>query len=379
VEAKAALRTADLPAALSNQLLHLILMPTEACNFRCVYCYEDFRYKRMEPWVVSGVKRLLTRRAPRLRSLLFSWFGGEPLLASDVIEEVMVHARGLRSTRPELGISADMTTNGYLLAPALFERMVGLGVNQFQISFDGPREWHDRKRILAGGKGTFERIWSNLLAARESGREFAITVRVHADRLNAGVLPGFLQQYKRAFGSDPRFKLFIRSLSRLGGPHDASLEIFDREEGDRVIGALRDLARSEGLALADITGRESVCYASRPNSFLVRANGRLNKCTVALEHPNNQVGRIHEDGTVEVRSPRVAGWMRGFVSGDAQELKCPMIGYASKGEGSHGTRAIPLEPLPLPSGAGESSAAGATGAIPGRERVRSQSSGAFDV
>ncbi|HEY6572205.1 MAG TPA: hypothetical protein VI198_02705, partial [Candidatus Eisenbacteria bacterium] len=59
----------DLQASISPRLLHLILLPTEACNFRCVYCYEAFRLKRMEPSVVAGVKRLLERRAPTLHRL----------------------------------------------------------------------------------------------------------------------------------------------------------------------------------------------------------------------------------------------------------------------------------------------------------------------
>src|SRR5262245_31032656 len=42
--------------SLANNILQLILMPTEACNFRCTYCYEDFRYQSMHPDVVLGVK-----------------------------------------------------------------------------------------------------------------------------------------------------------------------------------------------------------------------------------------------------------------------------------------------------------------------------------
>ena len=33
-----------------------------------------------------------------------------------------------------------------------------------------------------------------------------------------------------------------------------------------------------------------VCYAARANSFVVRSNGQLNKCTVALDTDYNHVG-----------------------------------------------------------------------------------------
>ena len=49
----------------NNRVLHLIVLPTEACNFRCTYCFEDFKLKRMEPWVVLGLERWLTSRASR--------------------------------------------------------------------------------------------------------------------------------------------------------------------------------------------------------------------------------------------------------------------------------------------------------------------------
>ena len=312
----------------SNESLHLIVLPTEACNFRCVYCYEDFRLKRMEPAVVRGIKALLTRRAPGLADLSVSWFGGEPLLACDVIEDVMTHVRALAEANPRLRVASDATSNGYVLTRALAGRLLDVGVTRFQISFDGPREWHDRKRMLAGGGGTFDRIWCNLLALRELKRHYAITIRVHVERENAAAIPRFLDQCAEAFGSDPRFEVFVRGLSRLGGSNDAALPVFERADGRPVFERLRRYARSRGLRTMRLSPQHAICYAARANSFVVRADGRLNKCTVALNHPNNQVGRIREDGTVDVDSRRMAAWMRGFWSGSRVELKCPMKGYA---------------------------------------------------
>jgi uncharacterized protein len=321
----------DILSSLANNVLHLILMPTEACNFRCVYCYEEFKYKRMEPWVVRGVKTWIARRAPELRHLNLSWFGGEPLLATDLIEEIMTDARRLAEANPELQLGSNMTTNGYTLGRPTFERLLQLGVSDYQVSFDGPREFHDRKRVLAGGKGTFDRIWGNLIAAREVPDNFTITVRVHVDRENQGAIPDLIDQYEACFGGDRRFDLFIRGLSRLGGPNDANLDILQGEEGAEVLDRLRENARARGLTLAEATQGVPICYASRANSFVVRSNGRLNKCTIALEHPNNQVGMIREDGTVAIDPPRMAQWMRGLKTEDLGELKCPMIGYADAG------------------------------------------------
>lgn len=320
------LSTEDLARSLSNERLHLILMPTEACNFRCVYCYEDFKYRRMEPWVVEAVRKWIASRAPGLRSLHLSWFGGEPLLARGVIRTLMEDARALREKHLDLEVTSNATTNGYLLTPPALIELVDLGVTAYQISFDGPPEHHDRKRVLAGGGATFGRIWGNLLAAREVARSFSITIRMHVDHENASDAPRFIEMVSEAFGDDDRFDLYIRGLSRLGGPNDASLAVFDRDEAPNFIEPLKEQARSIGIRLFEAEPGHSICYASRGNSFVVRANGRLNKCTVALEAPSNQVGSLRKDGTVELKPAPMSLWMRGLRSGNAAELKCPMRG-----------------------------------------------------
>jgi uncharacterized protein len=303
-------------------------MPTEACNFRCVYCYEDFKYRRMEPWVVEAVRKWIASRAAGLRSLHLSWFGGEPLLARGVIRTLMGDARALHEKHADLAVTSNATTNGYLLTPAVLTELVDLGVDGYQISFDGPPEHHDRKRVLAGGGATFERIWGNLLAAREVARTFSITIRLHVDHENATDAPRFIEMVHEAFGGDGRFDLYIRGLSRLGGPNDDALAVFDRDEAPGFIEPLKEQARSLGLRLFEADPGHSICYAARANSFVVRANGRLNKCTVALEELSNQVGMLREDGTVALKPAPMTLWMRGLRSGDAAALKCPMRGIA---------------------------------------------------
>ena len=72
-------------SCLTPRLQELIILPTEKCNFRCTYCYEDFLIGKMPPAIERGVKALIDRRSDSLDRLEISWFGGEPLLAADVV------------------------------------------------------------------------------------------------------------------------------------------------------------------------------------------------------------------------------------------------------------------------------------------------------
>lgn len=336
----------DLCGCLANDMLQLILLPTEACNFRCVYCYEDFQYNKMAPSVVRGVKNYLTLRAPELSALTVSWFGGEPLLAREIIDDVLIHVHSLLRAHSGIHFFSDITTNAYLLDRPLFERLLALGVTQYQIAFDGPQQWHDKMRKLANGRGTYQRIWDNVTAMREVKGDFKIILRLHVSMENDVAAPQFIDEYRKTFGNDPRFTLFLRPLSRLGGANDPILPVFDAKQGGKAIKALSKCAeehRVEHVTLKDVT---PICYASRANSFVVRANGRLNKCTVALEHPLNQIGQIREDGSLQIESKKMLPWMRGIQSRDMAELECPMHGLVES-QGRQNSRQR-RGPAPLP-------------------------------
>ena len=317
-----------------NRRLHLIVMPTEACNLRCTYCYEAFAHGRMPPPVVEALKRFMTRRAPELDRLELGWFGGEPLLARDVIDRVMLHARTLAGAHPGLHLQAEMTTNAYTLTRSVFERLVELGITMFQISFDGPKTWHDRKRRRPDGGATYDRIWGNVLAMRGVQQEFTILLRLHIDRENCAASSVFVDEVQAAFAGDERFRLFLRPLSRFGGPNDPGLQPLEGEAGKGSLAALTEYAAQCGVPTYEPLESHRACYASYGNSFVVRSDGRLNKCTLALEHPRNQVGRLLPDGHVELSNELMAGWMRGVLTDDSAALRCPMRGFADPEPGT---------------------------------------------
>lgn len=150
-----------------SSYFHLIVMPSEECNFRCTYCYETFPRGRMEPQVVEGIKNLINTGINKLNKLAISWFGGEPLSEPDIIMNITDSF--LPKVR-ELGIEykGNVTTNGYFLTPELCKELVDRGIRTYNITLDGLREDHDQNRILKGGGKTFSVIADNLKSIKNT-------------------------------------------------------------------------------------------------------------------------------------------------------------------------------------------------------------------
>jgi len=315
----------ELSAAFTNEALHLIVLPTEQCNFRCTYCYEDFAIGQMEPSTIQGVKRLLDKRFPGLRSLTVSWFGGEPLLGRGVVEDVSAHITERVAGQSGLRYEADMTTNGYLLDLPTAERLSLLGVRTYQISLDGPPAVHDTTRVRANGSASFQRIWNNLLALRTSDLPLRVLLRVHLTRATLPCMPEFLAQVRDTFLDDDRFSVKLRPVERMGGPNDESIDVLPWAERAEIVKELGK-ALGTGSAASEEPGRMDVCYAARPNSFVIRADGGIAKCTVALNDPANTVGRLLPDGSLRIDNAQLGPWVRGWATRDQDAVRCPYLG-----------------------------------------------------
>ena len=304
----------------SSNYLNLIILPTEACNFRCTYCYETFENRKMPRPVVTGIKSLIDRRGADLDELEISWFGGEPLLALDVITEISKHALHVAKTEG-FTFRSGMTTNGYFLDQDRFMQCLNHKIDFFQISLDGNPDDHNASRKLASGGGTFDRIWSNLIAMKGTRAEFVVLLRLHYTMENFISVGQFARRIRDVFGDDQRFRFFFHNIARLGGANDESITIVSEQDQKKFEEHLWD---ASGLPRPPSQDESYVCYAAKGNSLLIRSTGRLAKCTVALNDSCNDIGWISESGEVCIDQRKYQRWIAPLVEADWENVGCPL-------------------------------------------------------
>jgi uncharacterized protein len=292
----------------------------------------------MDPWVVDAVLKLIGKRAAEgLKRLEIEFFGGEPLAAWDVLVAIAKEASHLcASTGTDF--VAGITTNATRLTAERLSVLLEYGVKNFQITLDGPKPIHDTRRVTHTGKGTFEQVWHALELIKNTDSDVDVIIRLHYDPDTFPMLvrpDGFLNELvERLVKDDSRFRIMFQVLGRLGGANDANISVFSREDGQAALQQLTDRALQLGATPYQIpqwsagplgeSGLE-VCYAARANAFVIRPNGDIAKCTVALQDQRNRVGRLTSTGELQIDHEKHLPWLKGLLTGNPLQLTCPAL------------------------------------------------------
>lgn len=332
-------KLADLPVealravknALNQEHFHLILSPTERCNFRCRYCYEDFAVGKMSSNTEARVKNFLAKKVPSLGSLQLSWFGGEPLLAKKQVLSITAFAHAICQANG-VNLSGDMATNGWLLSTETVSQFSQVGLTDYQVTLDGADEHHDRTRVDAKGAGTFQRIWANLLALHQSPLEFRVRLRLHVYVGNEPGLVELAAKIRGALGSDSRFGVDFHPILNYGGYGANAVGYLTKEDYWSAVERLKLAFGPRLLEEARLSDKYGICYAAKPNSLFIRPNGRIGKCTVALNEPYNDLGTLEPDGTPQLSSQKLRAWTDALRVPDFQRLRCPKASVAANAE-----------------------------------------------
>jgi uncharacterized protein len=105
-----------------------------------------------------------------------TFFGGETLMNFPLLKKVVTYANE-RAAGQGRSIDFSLTTNATLLTPQIIEFLSEnrIGVT---VSMDGPPELHDKLRVFANGKGSYDIIAPRVKALIENHRTRPITARV---------------------------------------------------------------------------------------------------------------------------------------------------------------------------------------------------------
>lgn len=276
--------------------LMLTIAPTMACNFGCDYCFQgaDKPHATMSQEVQDAIIALVERAAPNgVKSVGVTWYGGEPLLRLNIIEALSDRMIEV-CNRTGMKYHASVVTNGYKLTEEAARSLHKRGVTWIQITLDGTPEYHDTRRYLLGGKGSFEKIIDNLRAIVDVV-PIAYTIRVNIDSRNFNDIHTLID-YLAEQGLARR-----RNLNMYFAPVEATTEgcheVKDVTMTKNSYGQLETELFEHGMRVG-LTGApqaprfHGTCGAVRPSALVILPTGDLHKCWDTVSWPERRVGSI---------------------------------------------------------------------------------------
>ncbi len=256
--------------------LGLVLAPTLACNMACEYCYEENKRGRMSAAVIEALIDYVEKQARGLSLVDIGWYGGEPLLAMDIIEDIT-------QTMLELGeeykftYTSSMISNGYLLTRENVDRLRDLQVSVVQVTIDGPARIHNKKRPLKNGRESFEAIVENIAYAVT---KIAVGVRVNVDKtFTTEIIQELLDELKAA-GLKERVGIYFGQLepatTACANIADAC---YDTIDFSRIETEFYRVLLENGFTIQKLPSpMTTFCMAQNANALLVDPEGYLYRC-----------------------------------------------------------------------------------------------------
>lgn len=165
---------------LKNKISSIVLQVTQNCNLRCEYCVYSGGYynrshlnKNMSFDICKKAIDFLIEHSADEPHLNIGFYGGEPLLQFPLIQKCIDYAE--QNIQNKI-LTFSMTTNATLLTKSMFQYFIKHNVT-LTISFDGPKEAHDKYRKFANSiKGSHE-IVINIL--KKLAEEFPDEIENH--------------------------------------------------------------------------------------------------------------------------------------------------------------------------------------------------------
>ncbi len=163
----------------------LVLNLTNQCNLSCQYCYEfgadkvatpEGKPKFMDFETAKASVDFLLRQSAGRRSIHVTFFGGETLMNFPLLKQVVTYA-SQQAAGNARHIDFSLTTNATLLTPTIIEFLSAnrIGVT---VSMDGTKEMHDKLRIFANGRGSYDIIAPKVRELIQNHRTRPIAARV---------------------------------------------------------------------------------------------------------------------------------------------------------------------------------------------------------
>ncbi len=275
-------------------VLTIIIAPTMACNYRCVYCFEEGNNTDnscMSLETCNQVERFISSLIESnqlIKKLKIIWFGGEPLLAFDTVMRPLTSKLQTLCGAKNIYYDSEIVTNGYLLDCRRIEELLGpLNVRGFQITFDGREE--NYCKFKKPPLGAYERVKGNVFALlqyiSEHGIKARVDLRINVTKDNMGDAKLLVEEIKK----DKRYVGGIHFyLGRVRGKQ-CNCDIFELHEFEHFEKEFADFIQKPPHAWSP---KKVWCNQYTLNSFCIGPHGELYKCEHDFGNKNREIGSV---------------------------------------------------------------------------------------
>lgn len=299
--------------------LSITIAPTMQCNFGCNYCFEGTHktMPKMKGNVIEALVNYITKQSER-KEIAINWFGGEPLMAFDVIEDICD-----RLNANHVNFRSSMVTNGSLLTDSVIASLDKLHLNYIQITLDGTAADHDRRRCYKNGRPSFNDIISNIshLLAHTG---MSIVIQVGVDNTNPNAYEDVHKFFSENFGiqmQENRIKISCNNIQNRTGFDNNGTCMTDRQLLDRTIKATDEGQYPE--LMVKLPGKSLPCMYRCSNQPAIDPEGYIYRCLEHLGQPTLSIGNVT---TGKVTFSKVADMaFRGDPFSDPECLHCPVL------------------------------------------------------
>ena len=300
----------------SDSSLSLTIAPTLACNFKCPYCYEKGKkYSTISDETITNFVGFFEDTLRHVHDVGVSWYGGEPLLALEQIERITDIIKSKISSECEY--SCDMVTNGYLLSREIAERLKKLDIKFLQVTLDGAKNAHNKRRILHNDAPTFEIILKNISDCIDI---IPIVVRINVDKNNMDSASEIFDWFDE-YGLKG-IPYYLAPVDSANDPCNSEQCLLSQEYAKEEIEFyLKGFERGYYYSGFD-RNNYGVCGAVAWNSYVVDPVGNLYKCWNDIGYPERRVGNVNEKFVI---NKSLAEWLNYNPMRDEECKECKIF------------------------------------------------------
>ena len=257
----------------SETSVGIIINTGVACNCRCTYCYEGQDHDEnsiLTAEKATDIVAFIKKEFLPTTKLSISFVGGEPLLCFDNIKYILYE---LKSNFNYLQFS--ITTNGVLINEDITKYLKEAQVAFVQVSIDGLKHHHDKKRRNLDGSGTYDIIVENVKKLQNA--DVPVSIRSHIDQefMNNVNIEEWTEEIKTKFDFYKPINFYITPITTQGKGTkvkdknfiECMVSIYDTFIKNQIPAKLDSLLMSLG-----------VCFLVSENSYSINSDGEIFKC-----------------------------------------------------------------------------------------------------